>query len=80
MEEIKLNMPHYPMLRLVVRHGDWLAGLGAVTCAVLAVVAFWNHGLVAILVSALGVGGFFFLIARTGVEMVRLVTDMLLPK
>jgi len=80
MEEIKLNMPHYPMLRLVVRHGDWLAGLGAVICALLAVVAFWSYGPVAMFVSALGVGGFFFLIARTGVEMVRLVTDMLLPK
>jgi tetrahydromethanopterin S-methyltransferase subunit C len=80
MEPMKLNMPSYPMLGFVARHGGWLAAVvalavalgGIAVCAITGAVLFAILGIVA--------GVLVFIVARALVEMVRLITDMLLPK
>ncbi len=73
-------MTQYPTLRLLERHGGWIAitvslcplaaGLGAVYAGAS---AWWiAAGAVASAV--------LFVAARSYIEMIRLMTDMLLPK
>ena len=73
-------MPDYPTLRLLEKHGGWLA-------IVVALAAF-AAGIAATLVGAsawwlpagaVG-GGILYILARSYVEMIRLLSDMLLPK
>ncbi len=73
-------MSQYPTLRLLERHGDWLAiavasvpFLAAIVAALLGASAWW-------LAAGAVAAGFLFIAARSYVEMVRLMTDMLLPK
>ncbi len=73
-------MNDYPMLRLIVRYGS----LGCVALAVLvfAAIAWLGHpelGGLAIVLGAL-TGIVVFIVGRSYVELVRLITDMLLPK
>lgn len=80
MESMNLNIPHYPMLRFVVRHGTWLAYAISI-CVVIAVIAA-GLALGAGPAAGLGVvsGVVVFAVVRTLVELVQLITDMLLPK
>ncbi len=71
---------HYPTLRLIERHGDWFSiaaasapFLASIIAALLGASAWW---LAAGAVAAI----FLFIAARSYVEMIRLMTDMLLPK
>ncbi len=73
-------MPTYPTLRLLERHGDWLAILAALCPLAAAIIAallgaswWWAAA------GAVG-AAFLFLAARSYIEMIRLMTDMLLPK
>ena len=73
-------MTQYPTLRLLERHGGWIAivvslcPLGAgVIAAFLGASAWWvPAGAIASAV--------LFVAARSYIEMIRLMTDMLLPK
>ncbi len=73
-------MAQYPTLRFLERHGDWIAILVALAPLLAGAVAallgasFWW-----LLVGALA-AAFLFVAARSYVEMIRLMTDMLLPK
>lgn len=80
MDQIKVNMPSYPMLRLVASHGRWTMTLvgalllaGAVLCGFASTppVVPWAVGVAAVVV---------FVVGRILVELVELITDMLLPK
>lgn len=73
-------MTDYPTLKFLEKYGGWLA-IGVALAAVLA-------GLIALLLGASPwwllagaiLGGVLFVLARSYVELIRLMTDMLLPK
>ena len=73
-------MNDYPMLRLIVRHGN----LGCLGLAVLvfAAIAWLGHSALGGLATVLGAltGIVMFIVGRSYVELVRLITEMLLPK
>lgn len=80
MEALALNIPKYPMLRFVVRHGAWLSvafALAVLVCVSGAGVAM-GSGVLAAAGPVLAV--LVFILVRTLVEMVTLIADMLLPK
>ena len=73
-------MTDYPTLRFLEKHGGWLAiaiGVAAflpgVAATALGASPWW------VLAGAI-VGALLFLLARSYVELIRLMTDMLLPK
>lgn len=80
MDIIPITTPAYPMLALVSRHGNWASTAVAVAVALAALA--WGYVASSVVLAlggvlvALGV----FVVARTLVELVRLVADMLLPK
>ncbi len=80
MDIIPVTTPSYPMLALVARHGNWASTTVAVAVALAALSWSYVAGSVILAIggvlAALGV----FVVARTLVELVRLVADMLLPK
>jgi len=71
---------HYPILRFLERHGGWLSIVVGATPLVAGLIAaalgqspWWvAAGAVA--------AGVLFLVARSYIELIRLMTDMLLPK
>jgi hypothetical protein len=70
----------YPTLRFLERYGDWIAIIvslcplaAGIVAALLGASAWW--GLAGAAASAV-----LFIAARSYVEMIRLMTDMLLPK
>lgn len=80
MPALPLNVPHYPMLRFVARHGRNLVlaiaiALLAAGVAMLVQMPSAIPGAIAIVVAVI-----VFVIGRALVEMVELITDMLLPK
>ncbi|HEY3917876.1 MAG TPA: hypothetical protein VGL83_08780 [Stellaceae bacterium] len=73
-------MVDYPTLRFLERHGGWLAiavGLAALFAGIVAVLL--GASLWWLLAGAVA-GGALYLLARSYVELIRLMTDMLLPK
>ena len=73
-------MTDYPTLRFLEKHGGWLAiavGVAAFLASLAAVVLgaspWW-------LLAGATAGALLFLLARSYVELIRLMTDMLLPK
>lgn len=73
-------MAQYPTLRFLERHGDWIAAVvslaplaASIIAAVLGASLWWA------LAGAAGTA-VLFVAARSYVEMIRLMTDMLLPK
>ncbi len=73
-------MNDYPVLRLIVRYGT--AGAIALSLAVFAVIAWLGYetlGVLAIVLAAL-VGVVTFVVAKSYAELVRIITEMLLPR
>ncbi len=73
-------MSQYPVLTFLERHGGWIAagvGLLPLAAAIVAVVMG-----AALMWLAAGVVGsiILFVAARSYVELIRLMTDMLMPK
>lgn len=73
-------MTQYPTLRFLERHGDWIAIVVAlfplaasIVAALLGASAWWVLG-------GAAASAVLFVAARSYVEMIRLMTDMLLPK
>lgn len=73
-------MSQYPTLRFLERHGDWIAiavSLCPLAAAIVAILlgasAWW-------VLAGTAASAFLFIAARSYVEMIRLMTDMLLPK
>jgi len=80
MDSLPLNMPNYPMLRFVAKHGRNLIALVSICLLIaglfLIISLDWlTGGVISIILSV-----FVFVIGRALVEMVELITDMLLPK
>jgi hypothetical protein len=73
-------MGQYPILQLWVRYGD---GIAIAVASLVILVGFWGvavHGNWVWLVVAGVFASFGYLLIRSYAELVRLVTDMLLPK
>ncbi len=70
----------YPTLRLLERHGAWLAVLVALTPVIAAIIALIAGYSPWWLLAGAAAGTVLFLVGRSYVEMIRLMTDMLLPK
>ncbi len=73
-------VPSYHALHFIVRYGGWLAWLAPAAVAAGSVVA--SRAFHAPLYLALGVvlSALGYLVARSYVELVRVIVDMLLPK
>jgi hypothetical protein len=73
-------MEKFPTLELIVRYGK-VGPIGLAVLVALGVLAWSWPGLgVIALVPALVLGGIALLVARSYVELVLLITDMLLPR
>lgn len=73
-------MTNYPTLRFLEKHGGWLAiavgvvaFLAGAASMALGASPWW-------LLAGAVIGALLFLLARSYVELIRLMTDMLLPK
>ncbi len=73
-------MPDYPTLRFLERHGGWIAIVIALAPPAAGIVAALLGGSVWWLAAGIAAGAVLFVIARSYVELIRLMTDMLLPK
>jgi amino acid transporter len=73
-------MTNYPTLRFLEKHGGWLAIAVAVAALFAGVAATVLGASPWWLLAAAVVGALLFLLARSYVELIRLMTDMLLPK
>lgn len=73
-------MGEYPTLRFLEKQGGWLAiavgiavFLAGIVATLLGASPWW-------LLAGAFVGALLFLLARSYIELIRLMTDMLLPK
>lgn len=73
-------MVEYPTLRFLEKHGGWLAiavglavFLAGIVATLLGASPWW-------LLAGAAAGALLFLLARSYIELIRLMTDMLLPK
>ena len=80
MQELPLNIPQYPMLRWITRWGGSLTTLASAVVAFLAILGGVQSGQPSFVLIGIAAGALFFVVLRALVEMVRLITDMLLPK
>jgi hypothetical protein len=80
MEPMNLNIPSYPMLAFIARHGGWLSLIVSAAVVIGGVFLTVTAGALSYTFAGVVGGAFVFIVARTLVEMVRLITDMLLPK
>ncbi len=73
-------MNDYPVLRLIVRHGA--AGSIALGVIVFASIAYFGYPALGSLAIALGalVGVVLFILGKSYAELVRIITEMLLPR
>lgn len=73
-------MNDYPILRLIVRFGTaGSAVLGAVVFAAIGYLGYPALGALAIVLGAL-VGIVLFILGKSYAELVRIITEMLLPR
>ena len=73
-------MQNYPILRLLEKHGDSLAIAVALLPPAAGIIAAAQGASAWWLAGGLVAGGFLYLAARSYIELVRLMIDMLLPK
>lgn len=73
-------MRQYPTLRFLERHGDWIAILASLSPLAAGIIAAWLGASLWWLLGGAVTGAMLFLVGRSYVEMIRLMTDMLLPK
>jgi hypothetical protein len=73
-------MGDYPTLRFLEKHGGWLAIAVGIAVFFAGIVATWLGASPWWLLAGAAVGALLFLLARSYIELIRLMTDMLLPK
>ena len=77
---VAVQPPLYPMLARVVRHGDQITAVLVRVTLLLGGGWAWRTASPWLVLATLVVAAGVYVLARIGVEMVRLVCDMLLPK
>lgn len=80
MPDLPLNIPSYPMLRFMTRHGRVLVAVVAVVLLVIGVIMALATGAGMAGLVCIVLGGVVFVVGRIMVELIELITDMLLPK
>lgn len=80
MQELPLHIPRYPMLRWITRWGGSLATAASLALALIVAVGGVQSGQASVVLIGIATGAVVFVVLRALVEMVRLITDMLLPK
>jgi hypothetical protein len=70
----------YPTLRLLERHGSWLAIAVALCPLAAGIIATLLGASLWWVLAGAAAAAFLFIAARSYVEMIKLMTDMLLPK
>jgi len=74
-------MNNFPLLKLLDRHGDYIAILIALAPPLLGGWFVWNGGASWIwAIAAVVLGLILYVFVKSYVELVRLMVDMLLPK
>jgi hypothetical protein len=73
-------MAQYPTLRFLEKHGGWLAIAVGIAVFLAAIVATLLGASLWWLLAGAVAGALLFLVARSYIELIRLMTDMLLPK
>lgn len=79
-DRVEVHPPAYPMLARVVRYGDQASVVLAVGVLGVGTVGAWQTSSAMLALLAWGGTALVYVLARVGVELVRLVCDMLLPK
>ncbi|MBO9354538.1 hypothetical protein GG851_11090 [Bordetella petrii] len=80
MQALPLNIPHYPMLRFVARHGRNLVLAIAIGLLAAGLAMVWQMASAIPGAIVIAAAVMVFVVGRALVEMVQLITDMLLPK
>jgi len=80
MQALPLNIPHYPMLRFVARHGRNLVLAIAIGLLAAGLAMVWQMASAIPGAIVIAAAMMVFVVGRALVEMVQLITDMLLPK
>lgn len=70
----------YPAVAFIVKYGGFLAPLAAAMYVIVAVLWAWLEGNFLFLTVLVFAAPIIYLLARSYVELVRLLADMLLPK
>lgn len=74
------GLPHYPTVEFLVKHGQKFAiALGALP-VVSGVLLAWFFQIWFLTIAGVVAGGVLYVIARSYVELVQIIADMLLPK
>lgn len=73
-------MAQYPTLRFLEKHGGWLAIAAGVAVFLAGMVAALLGASLWWLIGGAVAGALLFVVARSYIELIRLMTDMLLPK
>ena len=79
-DAVAVQPPAYPMLARVVRHGDQVTAILVLITLLMGGGWAWRTASLWLALASLVVAAGIYVLARIGVEMVRLVCDMLLPK
>lgn len=73
-------MGQYPVLRFLERHGGWLSIVVALAPLAAGIIAMVLGGSPWWVLAGAATAAVLFLVARSYIELIRLMTDMLLPK
>jgi hypothetical protein len=73
-------MAEYPTLRFLEKHGGWLAIALGLAVFLVGVIATLLGASLWWLLAGAAASALLFLLARSYIELIRLMTDMLLPK
>lgn len=77
---METGLPHYPTVEFLVKYGQHFAVALGVLPVVLGLLLAWFLQLWPVAVGGLIAGGILYVIARSYVELVQIIADMLLPK
>lgn len=73
-------MNRYPVLHLIVKHGTPAAAAATAVAFLLIAWLMWPLGAAAAVIVALFVSAILFVMAKSYVELVTIITEMLLPQ
>src|SRR5271166_3066582 len=79
-ESARSAMAQYPTLRFLERHGDAIAILVSLCPLATGIITAWLGASAWWVLAGAAASAFLYIAARSYVEMIRLMTDMLLPK
>jgi hypothetical protein len=79
-DAVSVQPTAYPMLARVVRHGDQVTAILVLATLLMGGGWAWSTSSLLLALTTPVVAAGVYVLARIGVEMVRLVCDMLLPK